>query len=70
MWSHAALLSNGFLMRESGREREAGEEQFEKQGEISVVLLRALTLCACVRARACQCEAVRTVCVCAHACTI
>lgn len=62
MWSRAALLSNGFLMRESERERGAGRGAVLRSGgEISVVLLRALTLSLCVR----PCEAVCAACVCA-----
>lgn len=69
MWSHAALLSNGFLMRESeGGERSRERSSFEKRGEISAVALRALTACmrACMRVHLRLCELY----VCARACTV
>lgn len=55
MWSHSALLSNGFLMRVREGERSRQRSSFEKQGEISILLLRALTFCVCVRARMSVC---------------
>lgn len=45
MWSHTALFSNGFLMRDS-ESRETSS--FEKRREISAVLRMAPSVCACM----------------------